>query len=266
MDYNDIYIIVTNYSRYILPILATLILGSCVVSLVTRKFGSRVGSYLLDLKSGEKLPLTRWENAVGRSPSCDVVLEPATISRFHAVISKRRKGWVVADTNSKDGTKLNGEPVTKATLMTHGDKVSFGGIDFRFVDADIDELEQQEKQKRKAFSRRASVIASQLEPEADFYPALIDEAADKAYVIGKDSCVIGRAQGCDCVLGYTALRPRHCRVYRSEGKWYVERLDGDVHVNARSAAERRKLNNGDLIGLNGVLFVFDEHYKVRKRR
>ena len=266
MNYDDIYFYVTNYSRYLIAILAVLILGSCVVSLVTRQFGSRVGSYLLDQKTGEKLPLTRWENAIGRSPSCDVVLEPAVISRFHAVISKRRKGWVVADTNSKAGTKLNGNPVTKATLMSHGDIVSFGGMSFKFIDSDIDEVEQEEKRKRKAFSRRAAAVAAQLKPEAEFFPALIDEAGDKAYIIGCGSCLVGRSPQCDCVLSYPAVKPEHCRIFNYSGVWYIERVNGEVHVNARSVSTaKRRLSDGDIIGLNGIIFVFNEHYKVKKR-
>ena len=268
MGFDEIFDILVILSRYLVAALAVLVLGSCVVSLVSRRFGKRVGSYLYDPGSKKRLPLTRWENSVGRSKTCDVVLSAPDVSRFHAVISKRRSGWVVADTHSSTGVFVNGDTVTKPTPIAHGDTVSFGSVGFVFVDADEDDKEQEEREKRRAFSRSAAKRAAAMKPEASFYPALIDEAGDKAYVITCDDCVFGRDADCDARLRYPAVSARHARVTAQGDAWFIEDLgsEGGTTVNARSIGKgRRRLRDGDVVGLGGVILVFNEHYKVKNK-
>ena len=266
MELDEIFDILVIVSRYLVAALAVLVLGSCVVSLVSRRFGKRIGSYLYDPGSKKRLPLTRWENSVGRSKTCDVVLALPDVSRFHAVISKRRSGWVVADTNSSTGVFVNGDPVTKPTPLAHGDTVSFGSAGFTFVDADEDDREQEERAKRRAFSRSAARRAAAIQPEAGFYPALIDEAGDKAYVITCGSCVFGRDPDCDVRLRYTAISSKQARLTSQGDAWFIEDLNsaGGTTVNARRIGPgRRRLRSGDVVGMGGVIFIFDEHYKVK---
>lgn len=268
MDFNEIFDILVIVSRYLVAALAVLVLGSCVVSLVSRPFGKRVGSYLYDPGSKKRLPLTRWENSVGRSKTCDVVLSMPDVSRFHAVISKRRSGWVVADANSSTGVFVNGNVVTRPTPIAHGDTVSFGSVGFTFVDADEDDKAQEEREKRRAFSRSAAGRAAAMKPEASFYPAMIDEAGDKAYVITCDSCVFGRDAECDVRLRYAAISPQHARLTSQGDAWFVEDMGsaGGTTVNAKPVgAGRRRLRDGDVVSLGGVIFIFNEHYKVRKQ-
>ena len=255
-------------SRYLLAGLAVLIIGSCVVSLVTRRFGSRVGSYLVDAKTKKKIPLTRWENSIGRSTTCDVILSVATVSRFHAVISKRRTGWVVADTNSRTGVTVNGDKIEKTVPLKHGDKVVFGTAAFEFFDVDVDDLEREkEKERRKRAKAAAKNTGRTNEENVEFIPALIDEASEKAYIIGCESCLIGRAPECDIKLKYPMVSPQHARVYKVGNGWFVEDAgsSGGTRVNARSISGRRRLRHGDIIGMGGIIFVFDEHYKIRKK-
>ena len=268
MELDEIFDILVIVSRYLVAGLAVLVLGSCVFSLVSRQFGKRVGSYLYDPGSKTRLPLTRWENSVGRSKTCDVVLSAPDVSRFHAVISKRRSGWVVADTHSSTGVFVNGDTVTKPTPIVHGDTVSFGSVGFVFVDADEDEKEQEEREKRRAFSRKAAAKAAAMKPEAEFYPALIDEAGDKAYIITCDSCLFGRGPDCDVRLRYPTVSSSHARVTTQGGAWFVEDLGstGGTTVNAKPIGQnKRRLRDGDVVGMGGVIFIFNEHYKVKNQ-
>ncbi|MBO5359750.1 MAG: FHA domain-containing protein [Clostridia bacterium] len=268
MDINELYISAVSLTRYLLAGLAVLITGGCVVSLVTRRFGSRVGSYLVEFKTKKRIPLTRWENSIGRSPTCDVILNVATVSRFHAVISKRRTGWVVADTGSRTGVYVNGEQIGKPVVLKHGDKVSFGTSVFEFFDVDVDDAEREaEKERRRQAKINARTVARADNRGASFLPAIIDEAGDKAYVIGCDSCTIGRSPDCDIRLKYHSLSSEHARVSKIGNGWYIEDLGSTngTKVNARFVTNgRRKLRDGDIIGLGGVIFVFDEHYKIKK--
>ena len=50
------------------------------------------------------------------------------------MIARRREGWVVIDTGSKGGTRLDGQPLEKRAPLKHGQSVSFGGFEFLFYD------------------------------------------------------------------------------------------------------------------------------------
>ena len=69
---------------------------------------------------------------VGREPSCDLVCEHATVSRFHARVELADDGFVsLVDTGSRNGTFLNRNDnwirVHKVTLCI-GDRIRFGEL------------------------------------------------------------------------------------------------------------------------------------------
>jgi len=66
---------------------------------------------------------------IGRGDEVDILLESTAVSRQHAELSQDPFGrWWVRDLGSRNGTKLNGSPVTEA-LVRPGDVVQVG--DFR---------------------------------------------------------------------------------------------------------------------------------------
>jgi pSer/pThr/pTyr-binding forkhead associated (FHA) protein len=67
----------------------------------------------------------RDELVIGRHPSCDLVLEEATVSRRHALLTFRDGGWTVQDLESTNGTHLNGQWVGRARLRP-GDRLALG--------------------------------------------------------------------------------------------------------------------------------------------
>jgi len=71
------------------------------------------------------------ETVVGRGPECGVVIEDDRVSRRHAVLASGPAGWTVADLGSKNGTLVDGVPVSTARL---GERswISFGGVLARF--------------------------------------------------------------------------------------------------------------------------------------
>lgn len=73
---------------------------------------------------------TNPEVLIGRDPACDFVLEDATISARHARLSYRLAQWWIEDLHSTNGTFLNQENITGATVLTDGDEVRCGQIQF----------------------------------------------------------------------------------------------------------------------------------------
>ncbi len=89
-------------------------------------------------KSPEEYPLLvaqegplkgqRWQLSqtvvLGREASCDVVVADRQISRFHARITPTAEGMILEDLGSKNGTHLNGIPLTAPVVLQDGDLVS----------------------------------------------------------------------------------------------------------------------------------------------
>lgn len=71
------------------------------------------------------------ETAVGRDPDCDVMLDDDRVSRRHAIVVSDGSAWSITDLASKNGTLVDGVPVTTGQLQERS-WLSFGGLVARF--------------------------------------------------------------------------------------------------------------------------------------
>jgi len=73
---------------------------------------------------------------IGRGDDCHVIIDDRQASRHHARITQTQDGYVLEDLGSKNGTFLNGHPLTVPAVLKDGDDI---GIAFAarlsFVDA-----------------------------------------------------------------------------------------------------------------------------------
>lgn len=119
-------------TRYLIPALGLWILIRCARSMLQFKKEPEVWAWLAT-PAGDRLPVTHWENLLGRARGCDVLLEYSTISRQHAVLTRYDDGsWSISDVGSKGGIEVNGKPVSFSAL-SFGDVVSLGGVTFTLV-------------------------------------------------------------------------------------------------------------------------------------
>lgn len=119
-------------TRYLIPAICFIVVAYCVKHLLQSKAPKVTPACLIDELTGEEYLITNWETSIGRSNACDIVLTYSTVSRFHAVISKHKKGWVITDTNSSSGTAVGKTRVKSTAVIKDGDAISFGGIVLRF--------------------------------------------------------------------------------------------------------------------------------------
>jgi cell division protein FtsW (lipid II flippase) len=86
----------------------------------------KVRIMLFNKTTKEKIPIKYWENSIGRSGYSDVILQDSAVSRNHGVLFRREDGWLIADTGSKSGIKVNGKQIKESTKLHIGDTMQMG--------------------------------------------------------------------------------------------------------------------------------------------
>lgn len=123
------------YMRYIMLAIILYVVVRMLLALFFKKTTDPVRGKLINTVTGEEVSLYDRETSLGRNKKCDIVLPFDTISRLHAVIVYRSKGFVIFDTFSKSGVTLNGEKINGKALVHHGDKIAVGGLEYTLLEA-----------------------------------------------------------------------------------------------------------------------------------
>jgi ABC-type multidrug transport system ATPase subunit len=84
---------------------------------------------------------TRDRLVIGRAPDCDVCLPHPTVSRYHALLERRRSGLRLRDLGSVNGVTVAGQRVTEPVLLREGEKFSIGPFLFTLRDSVIHSLD-----------------------------------------------------------------------------------------------------------------------------
>lgn len=69
---------------------------------------------------------------IGRGPTAHYVIHSKKISKEHMEIARRGHRFTVRDLGSRNGTFVNGERLTRAVTLKHGDLIHVSHHDFRF--------------------------------------------------------------------------------------------------------------------------------------
>ena len=144
--YRDVYVAVL---RYAVPILIGILLFRCCKSLVTFRREPEIWGWI---KSGEnkRVPITHWENVIGRSKSSDILIDKPTVSRNHAVLTRYDDGsWTVTDAGSKAGTLVNGEKI-QIRAIREGDVITIADTRLELIPITPDQEQKQAKLRTKA--------------------------------------------------------------------------------------------------------------------
>ena len=114
--------------RYLAPALALLLLLRCFGPLYTFRREPEIWGWLC-MSDGTKLPITHWENVIGRHKRSDIVIDFPTVSRTHGVLTRYDDGsWTITDTDSSGGILVNGKRIQIRALLPE-DVISIGGIE-----------------------------------------------------------------------------------------------------------------------------------------
>jgi len=121
-------LIYTAFARWVFIALAIFIVVKSIMSLLKGKNPSEVWAYF-HMGDMENLPLTHWENVIGREKNCDIRLEDPSVSRNHGILTRNEGGdWKYQDLGSMNGAVLNGEkiPPGGSVSVKPGDSLTLG--------------------------------------------------------------------------------------------------------------------------------------------
>ncbi len=117
-----------GFLRLAAPVLTAIILLRCAMPLLTFRREPEIWAWL-NLTDGTQIPLTHWENVIGRSKNSDVTIDFPTVSRNHAVLTRYDDGsWTISDAGSKAGTFVNDHQVQICALGPR-DRINIGGVE-----------------------------------------------------------------------------------------------------------------------------------------
>ena len=134
-------VLYTGVVRWGFVILTIYILVRCIVSLIRSKNPAEVWAYMhvtgyrlneggeVEREREFSIPITHWENVIGRAASCDIQVEDGAISRNHGILMRDSQGdWRYQDLGSKNGTYLNDIKISKAGENGPAIKLEYGDV------------------------------------------------------------------------------------------------------------------------------------------
>lgn len=122
------------FAKYVPPILAVWVLLRCLRSMLREKYEPETWGFLVSA-SGERYPLNHWECIIGRSKTCDIVIDSGSVSPVHAALQRNDIGeWTVHDLKSSSGTLINGEDADEGWILDDGDVIDLAGSELTFRD------------------------------------------------------------------------------------------------------------------------------------
>ncbi len=138
----------TSFVRFLFPVLAGAVLWRAVRSLLRIPHTPETWGQL-SLPGGGSIPLTHWENILGRGRNADVRLNYPSVSRQHAALCRSGdEQWTLYDLDSKGGVLLNGERVEGSAPVRLGDRIELGGVPLLFLPQTVSEREELEEKRR----------------------------------------------------------------------------------------------------------------------
>lgn len=118
--------------RYVAPVLIAILLLRCIKPLLTFRREPEIWAWLM-FEDGKKIPITHWENIIGRNKHSDIVIDFPTVSRNHGVLTRYDDGsWTITDTDSSSGILVNGEKVNICALQPD-DVIDIGGVEMMLL-------------------------------------------------------------------------------------------------------------------------------------
>ncbi len=127
-----------------------------------------------------KIPSDMKTIVIGRDPSCQIILEDLSSSGFHAEIRKVQGGYIVKDTDSTNGIKINGKKKPVIDL-DRPRKFQIGDVAFEvsFSDEEKEEIAQHPFESREEDTSSETEKSFEPTPTGDIKTTALRESGSK---------------------------------------------------------------------------------------
>ncbi len=200
---------------------------------------------------GRVYELSKNELAIGRSRESDIFLEDLAVARLHAkLFNIGNSNLGVADQGSANGTKVNGQSLTRyqAYPLQEGDKIQMGQTIF-------------------VFSRNNKIAAQPEQPKGPAPNSIAilrienGKEAGRPYELHKDTFTIGRSRESDMFLEDLAVSRLHASVISQGNGIYAIKDEGSANgtkLNGQSVNRYQAypLQVGDRIQVGATVLIF----------
>ena len=135
--------------RVAIPVLAFFVVLRCAKSLLGFRREPEIWAWMR-LQTGELLPVTHWESVLGRKKTADIVVDVATVSKNHAVLTRHDDGsWTIRDVGARGHVQVNGKQVVES-VVHYGDTLSLAGVEMTLEPISNEEAMLQSRGRTKA--------------------------------------------------------------------------------------------------------------------
>lgn len=149
----NLFDLVSTFFRYLFVIIIYLFILAIIrmifldIRLTEKRLRVSRGDCYLRLLSGresvaygiEDCYTLKANNVIGREEGCDICFPDRFMSQRNTLIFLEGADYYIEDLDSKNGTFVNGEPVTgDPILLYNGDKIAIGSVEFAFVVPELD--------------------------------------------------------------------------------------------------------------------------------
>lgn len=237
--------------RYIAPATAVFVLFTCVVSLFRNRPRVHKLARLVDQRDGTIIDISHWETSLGKSKSNDIVLPYPEVMRFHAVIAKKRRDWVITYTARMGALTVNGEKVEKSRVLENGDIIAIGNEALKFeCDEALSEKSRQAIRAGVGGKMNANVA----------YGVLVDIKTRRPIYLKKTDVLVGRAADCDIQIMSQTVSAHHAHIHRTSRGWALSDLDSHngTKLNGRYINQPQLIFDEDMLTFGDKVFIFYE--------
>ena len=128
------YAVILSASKYLLIALSLLVMLRCIRSMLSS--GYEAETWALARFGRETVPVTHWENLIGRAKAADIRIDREGVERMQAILTRRDDGrWMIYDVFSRGGVWINSQPVGEGGLeLPAGATAKVGEVNLRLSD------------------------------------------------------------------------------------------------------------------------------------
>ena len=125
---------VLTASKYLLIPLSLVVMLRCIRSMLSSGYESE--TWATARFGRDSVPVTHWENLIGRARSADIRIDRESVARTHAVLTRRDDGrWMIYDVFARGGVSVDSRAVGEnGAELGEGSAARIGDVNLRLQD------------------------------------------------------------------------------------------------------------------------------------